>query len=932
MTSHLDKSIAGTSPSAVPFSKGTLRRALLSGAENAPAERRSLILGGQIRDARQSLLDTLIPTDIKGDLFARKLSQLSDEAIVGLFQASAMGAKHITDNMAVVAVGGYGRAHLAPYSDVDLLFLHSSGVSKSMREVLDPILYSLFDTGVSIAQAVHTPQSAAAFIKEDMTGRTSFLDARFICGNEKLMADFVRRYDNLRKSSISEFVKAKLDERQARYTTANDSRYLVEPDVKEGKGGLRDIHLLHWLMRYTTGLDDAPSLNLAHRFLGDEAKQYQKAISFLWSVRVQMHAIRGRAEEKLTFDIQPLVAERLGYQNRGRSLAVERFMKHYFLNVREVGRVTGVVSAMLEEANVKETRQLRDWFPMLGAGRKKALQPKTVMPNGVNVNELNFALKGERLDFKDHATASKTPKDLFRLFQIAGLNPARDIHPSALQAVRTGARFLNRDVRNDPEIADIFADFIINSTGLEKPLRHMSETDLLGKYIRSFGLLVGETQYGLFRRFTLDEHVLKAVGQVSRLCLGIEADIYPISTGILGRLDDPLSYYMTIMLNETGAALRKAETAKIEAKVKRAIKRFAQLESKKEIIAQVAASPYYMMRTAKLRNPLSPSLVSHFAEQIGSIEVLNHYVVLSAVYARVAGVNSWDRMAGRDITILYEATVAWLEGGADGLSSLISKFVSTRESETVPMLKTWSKSQQNDFFARLTPGFWVGLSPASAAKLAIAAQGVDDAKDRGATIVGINADNQLEVITYTADRQGLFSDIAGAVSASRGSVNAAYAFPIKAVNDGQPMAVNSFVLDLDKNTNVAELTAKLEQEIGIILTEGRSPDYQITKKFGDRRSVFDVETFVGIDQNSSGSCTVVDTVGRDCAGLLYQLTKALTQFDIVIQSAYVSTAGERAENSFYIQDAKGDKINDGALLRDISDRLYRVLGNLQDSD
>jgi len=469
-------------------------------------------IGALLRGYLPALREEALQHDVRGERFARRLSDTMDLCIQTLFsQTPDSIASQTGGQYAICAVGGYGRHMLAPFSDIDLLFLHLPGEETQLRRLVDFVLYPLWDGGMKVGQGVHTPKDAVQFAKEDMIARTAFLDARLLCGSGSLFEDFQTHYTKLRRRTKNQFAAAKLKEQALRQTKAGETRYLIEPDVKDGKGGLRDLQTIQWLYKYVFGGAIGASSAIDKVMDPAERRALIKAERFFWSIRVHLHDLRGHADEKLAFDIQPQIAERLGYADRPDMTAAERLMKHYFVNTVEVGRLTRILCARLEEERTKRLPHLPKFLP-------KVLQ-KDETPG-----KPNLRIRNGRLDFESAAKARRQPRDLFRLFRAFSKKPQIDFHPEALAIVSEQASKVTSEVRKDKVIAKLFEAMLteppvlVSGSASEqvaspvRVLRIMIETGLLGKYIPAFGAIVGRIDYGLYRRFTLDEHVLRCLG------------------------------------------------------------------------------------------------------------------------------------------------------------------------------------------------------------------------------------------------------------------------------------------------------------------------------------------------------------------------------------------------------------------------------------
>src|SRR5271156_7215243 len=303
--------------------------------------------------------EELLLKDRHGRRCAERLCQTQDEIMRILFEFAA-GAlyppqvRSQAERMAVVATGGYGRGLLAPGSDIDLLFLLPYKQTAWGESVAEALLYCLWDMGQKVGHATRTVTECIRQAKADMTIRTALLEARYLFGDKKLFNELTTRFDKeVTQGTAPEFVAAKLAEREERHRRAGQSRYLVEPNVKDGKGGLRDLHTLFWIAKYVYRVHEPDELIERGVFDRDEYKMFRRCEDFLWSVRCNMHFLAGRAEERLSFDIQRDVAVRLGYTAHPGLRDVERFMKHYFLTAKHVGDLTAILCAGLEERQAK---------------------------------------------------------------------------------------------------------------------------------------------------------------------------------------------------------------------------------------------------------------------------------------------------------------------------------------------------------------------------------------------------------------------------------------------------------------------------------------------------------------------------------------------------------------------------------------------------
>jgi [protein-PII] uridylyltransferase len=840
----------------------------------------------------------------RGDALTAKLSAVMDEAIAALAEGSfaQLPAKA---KIAVAATGGYGRGQLAPLSDIDLLILHSGLPDEALKAAVNALLYPLWDAGLVVGQASHTPASAARFAETDMTAMTAFLDARLVAGDAKLFKDFTSRFDLLRWRMKSKFLKAKRDEQEDRHDRSTQSRYLAEPDLKEGKGGLRDIHVIGWLHRALYGKPLSEAGKRGGVFRPEDIQSLKRAERFLLSLRAHLHDLRGRPDERLTFDIQPALADRLGYAARADMSAAERMMKHYFVTAVEIGRLTRIFWARIEEENAK----LLDRAP--------AALPKALTSDEAGAN-VNLRIRTGRLDFASAAAAGRTPLDLFRYFRAFAKRPEIDFHPDALALIARSAVNVTSEVRRDPTAAKLFVASLATAKDPVKLLRVMSETGLLGRYIPSFGQITGRIQYGLYRRFSLDEHIFQSIGYLTQIRLGDLADEHPIATAILKDSRAPEPFYIAVLLHEAGWSLKERSTDNAEALVARVARRLGASEEDAAHIAWCAARPLFMVRIAERRDLSEMKAISSFASETASLERLHLLLVLTVCHLRAVSESAWDDWTRRQIAALYHGAKAWLEGGDDALQRQMRERAAASRKEAEAALADWPREERTAFLARLSDQSLAMIEPHVFVR---AAELVRSADKTG--VAASIRNGAIEAIVYAKDRAGLLADLAGAVASADGNVRSVHALTL---DDGRIIDVFTILPpDGAAPDATADFVRSLHQSLLAAARAKPPTGPSAARRIGDRRAMFSVAADVRLDSQASDEALVVEAECRDRPGLLYSLTSAIAELGLTIRSAHIATYGERAVDAFYLQDERGRKIDDMRVHLAIRKKLLAVL-------
>ncbi|MEQ8936553.1 MAG: ACT domain-containing protein, partial [Amphiplicatus sp.] len=588
--------------------------------------------------------------------------------------------------------------------------------------------------------------------------------------------------------------------------------------------------------------------------------------------------------------------------------AAERLMKHYFVNAMEVGRLTRIFSAKLEEEHFRLSPRVFKVIP-------KAL---TKDEAGEKANlKLVFGL----LHFDNTAKARRSPLDLFRLFRAYAKRPDLDIHPDALAIVSASAIALTLEKRNDSAIARVFLATLTEVKNPAETLRLMAETGLLGRYIPSFGKIIGRIEYGLYRRYSVDENVFQTVGVLSEIERGDARERHPIATDILSKTKERTLFYVAALLHETIWSIREGSVDSCERLVGRISKRLGLAPEDASLVGWAAARHLLMVETVERRNLSEAHAVARFAEEVGDQRRLDLLLVLSVCHLRTVGVFSWDDWTRRQLSELYYSASAWLSGGEEALAKRFAERAGTVRAAARKALASWNEKEQDAFLARLSDEMFRIFDAEMIARIGDLARAA--AEEKAAAGVSIRPHrNEIEATVYAEDRPGLLADLAGAISTAGVSVRSVQ---VTTTTDGK--AIDVFAIQsldggpLDDAALIRRLHARLLDAARAAPAKEPTP----AKRIGDRRAIFKVPSVVRLDLDASADCVVAEAEGRDRPGLLYDLTAALADLGVTILSAHIATYGERAVDVFYLQDAPGYKITNRRRLQSIERRLYNVL-------
>jgi [protein-PII] uridylyltransferase len=807
----------------------------------------------------------------------------------------------------IVAVGGYGRGLLAPGSDVDLLFLLPDKPTPAIGKIIEALLYVLWDLKQKVGHATRTLDECLKQARADMTIRTTVLEARLVVGDDRLFQTLKTRFDReIVAKTASEFVAAKLAEREARVRRAGASRYLVEPNVKEGKGGLRDLNTLFWIAKYAYRVSHAHELVPAGLFSPAEYRLFQRCEEFLWSVRCRLHFLAGRAEERLSFDVQRPIARELGYSTRAGQADVERFMKHYFLVAKDVGDLTAIVCAALEERHTKPT-PVFDRF--IGRFRR---------PARVIAEAEDFKVENDRVNVVAPDAFERDPVNLIRLFWIADRSNLL-IHPSATRLVTQSLKRIDAGLRENPEANRLFLEILTSRGAPETTLRRMNEAGVLGRFIPDFGRVVGMMQFSMYHHYTIDEHLLRTVGALSAIEAGRLKEEHPLVSELIHKIAHRTELYLAAFLHDIAKG-RPADHSEAGAEVARKLgPRLGLSSADTERVAWLVEQHLVMSNTAQGRDLSDPRTPEALAAIVQTQERLKMLLTLTVADIRAVGPGVWNGWKGQLLRTLYWETEVVLGGGHSAIDR--NGRVRAAQEALRNSLPGWSDPEFDAYALRHYPPYWLKVEPArqiAHAKLLYAMA----AETRSlATEVTTDSFHGFTAVTVVApDHPRLLTGIAGACAAAGGNIVDAQIFT---TTDGLALDTiflsRAFERDDDELRRGQRIAATIEK---MLRGELRLAEIAPRREARDaRRRAFAIEPEVMIDNSLSRRYTVVEVSGLDRAGLLRDLTASLSSLNLNIGSAHIVTFGEKAVDSFYVTDLTGQKINSSAKQAAIKRRL-----------
>ncbi|WP_338241786.1 [protein-PII] uridylyltransferase [Aurantiacibacter hainanensis] len=792
------------------------------------------------------------------------------------------------ERLALMAVGGYGRGEMSPHSDVDIAFVTPDKPTAWCEQVIEAILYYLWDLNLTVGHSSRSLAEVTRMAKEDITIRTALLEGRFLWGDQEVYdAASSRFWSEVVPGTEGRFVSEKLAERNARHKRMGDSRYVVEPNVKDGKGGLRDLQTLYWIGKYVHRVKSARELVDKGLFTQKEYRSFRRAEGFMLAVRAHLHTISGRCEDRLTFDLQREVANRMNYADRPGKSAVERFMQFYFLQAKHVGHLTGVFLSHLEE-ETQERSRIGEFL--------SSFKPSKAIDG--------YPVEGGKIAAPSDDWFQQDPVRLIEIFTIAE-REGLEVHPATIRIARRDAGLIDGKIRKDPRANALFIDLLSGRRDPETVLRWLNEAGVFGRFVPDFGKVNAQMQFDMYHHYTVDEHTIRAIGLLSEIERGALAEEHPLATDMVPKIKNRRALYVSVLLHDIAKG-RGGDHSILGAEVAmRLCPRLGMDRQETELVAWLVRYHLLMSATAFKRDLSDPKTITDFVSEVQSLERLRLLTVLTIVDIRAVGPGIWNSWKRQLIGDLHEASVERLRLGHKAHGR--EERVAAKKQAVARMLgeQGYLVEKLDD---RFDDAYWIAepddviainLPHYEAAKNAEHSLSIhaEYYEALGATLVTVIGN----------DHPGLFFRIAGAIHLAGGNI-----IDARIHTNRVGKAVDNFlVLDpLGKPFREEQQLARLRTSIEDALANKIDMVPRLAKRplKQSRAENFRVAPVILFDNDASNRFTVIEVNATDRPALLNRLTRAMFEASLIINSAHITQYGERAVDTFYVTDLLGDKI------------------------
>ena len=836
------------------------------------------LIGAKHRIA-QTVSTRSSPTD-----FLRQHSDMVDSLVRKAFQHAQSQVS--SPSVCLMAVGGYGRAELAPDSDIDLLLLYSASKKEDLPPLVEKILYPLWDLGLDVSCSSRSIHDCLKMAQLDLHIKTSLIDGRYLDGEYEFFRNLYGLF--LRKilhRKVSHFAEALTKDLFLRHQKYEDPNYALEPNIKEGEGGLRDFQAGRWIIRAKYKTDRWDSI-----LFPDHSRSLEKSLQFLWAVRNQLHLLSGRRQDDLTFELQEKIAPALGFP-RG-TKGIEEMMREYHLATQ---RISNFVHDILERAQYE---------PSLFKKALSFLQRKKI--------DDHFGMAYGELYLFDPVTFKRDPPRLMTLFHHCQAHRIKmDFRTE--EAVMESLPFIDDRFRTSRGVNETFLSILRKGEQAADLLRKMHELGLLSRYIPEFSEVEGKVHYDLYHVHPVDSHSILAVEELEKLRRGLYEKEVPLLTSLIRDLENPGILLLTALLHDIGKGGEGNHSLVGAESVERIGTRMGLASEDKELLVFLVGHHLTMIETAFRRNLQEEQVIIHFAQKIRNLNQLKMLYLLTFADIKAVGPEAWTDWKNTLLMQLFLKTAHFLERGVVAEPFLMGDDILQKLRNTLP------PEIISEYVDRLPDRYLSCYSAAEIARHIEMARSIE--KEILLVEWQVEKEFQARVTVCTKDRYGLFSKMTGSMFVNRLNILQAQ---IHTWEDGT--ALDTFWVE-DGTKDIERRLQQFKKDLRKIVS-GEVPLKDLLfvriESNGIKQKIIPrVAGEVKINNQDSDFYTIVEITAEDQLGILYKITQALTDHGCDIHFARISTLGNRIVDVFYVQDEWGEKIEE----KQKTDRLKQILLN-----
>ena len=854
----------------------------------------SPIVFRQVLDRGTELLQDRFAADEAVEDLVRDRGRLVD---ITLRAAWVRHAGKFADDLALVAVGGYGRGELHPSSDIDVMVLLPKSDSADWQPDIEKFLTFLWDIGLEVGHSVRSIDDCQRESLADISVATTLFEARLLAGPESLFAGMRRALAPDRLWSSQDFFEAKVKEQTERHHRYFDTAYNLEPNVKSSPGGLRDIQTIGWVAKRHFGTDTLDEL-VAHGFLTrEELRKLKAGQSFLWKVRFGLHVLTGRREDRLLFDYQIKLAKLFGYEDASFTLAVEQLMQKYYRTVMDISLLNEMLLQLFREAILTQSGS----------------------PLPINAR---FQIRNDYLEVTHPEVFARYPSALLELFVLLQQHPElRGVRAETIRLIGTHVSLIDEEFRQNPRHHRLFIEILCAPVGVTHELRRMNLYGVLGRYIPAFGRVVGRMQYDLFHAYTVDAHTLFVVSNLRRLAMPKYNDEFPALSQIMQSLPRQEIAYLAALFHDIakGRGGDHSELGAVDAEAFCLEQGLGRYEAR--LVAWLVRNHLILSITSQKKDISDPDIIHDFARRVGDQVHLDYLYVMTVADVRGTNPKLWNAWKARLFEQFYERTKRALRRGLETPVDQEELIRETQEQARAKMPEVPAE-QVSRVWSQWTEAYFLRYTPEEIAwQTALLADRHphDDAPlvairqltDRGGTAVLTYAPRRLQSFARTTavlDQMGLNVVDARLITSANG------------------FSLETYVVLEDNGAVIADASRirEIEQGLWRNLQQPEDAPATVTRRAPRQVRMFSTPTQVNFSVDSRNGRTILELIAADRPGLLSEVGKVFRTERVAINGAKIMTVGERAEDVFYITDAEGRLLQEEACQR-LQESLVRAL-------
>lgn len=844
--------------------------------------------------SHQNVLEELWRQGLSGHKLLAQYTELVDVFIVEHFQ-KALSAINPPGEIAVIALGGYGREELYPYSDIDLLILHDKKGKKKIQEVAEAILYPLWDEGMEVGHSVRTIKDCLSFAREDFIFQVALLDARFLGGAASLFQELEERYRaKILEGKRSVFVNKMEEMRSERHQKFGSHAYLLEPHIKEGKGGMRDIQAMLWVAKGMFGLPDLDAIEGSVMISKDDRIAFEASWNMLVKIRNRLHYLRRRKDDQLVFEYQEEMAGAFGYRDEEGMLAVEHFMRDVYGHLQTISIVTDLFFEHVNEV-----------LGLSASGNEKQLERSIVLRGG----SIRIAESG--LD--------ERPYLLMRLFLQSG-RTGYPLHHLARRVVSDNLHLVDERFRSSKRVSRVFFEILDESKNIFQVLESMLISGLLPSYIPEFSTIESLAQHDLYHIYTVDRHLLQTVAELHKLRHEMD-DIY-------ATLTEPHLLFLAALLHDVGKGKQTDHSERGAAMIEVIGKRLQLSQEQCETVSFLVKYHLFMPENALRRDLSDQDFIQQTAELIGTVDRLSMLYLLSIADSKATGPSAWSSWKSSLLSEMYLQVKACIE---------VQCHEEGEQVNSEEQGASWLRDQLHTELAEQGLGEWntailpddylLGFTPERIRQhIQIHAEQYPRLRQQ-VLLYPSKKERSWPLLVMTRDRTGLLAKLCGVLALHNLSVLAAQIFTWADGTVVDVLEVSSAIGYAFDDHDWKAVEQDFNRAINYRLDVGNKlHNKQMPIGMGSSRKVQQLERKVVVDNDSSQNYTIIEVYGSDTLNALYLLTQTLSDFSLHIHRAQVATEVEQLIDIFYVTTAAGDKLNDPLFIERVRNTLLTIIG------